>query len=335
MKHSLVTGAAGFLGFHLARALSSRQDMHVTCVDDFSRGEYDETYRALGNLDNVTCIEADLCDPSSVESLPSDLDYVYHLAALNGTQNFYERPMHVIRACTLPTLNLLDKYASVSGSKPRFVFAGTSEAYASTVTRFSWPVPTAEDVPLSIDDPKNPRWSYAVSKMHGEVAVNQTGRTTGLPVTVIRYHNAYGPRMGDKHVIPDFLARARNNRFELFGHADTRSFLYVDDAVRATMMVAESPDCIGETINIGSEEELTMEELGIKIMQVIERNEKITLHPSPAGSVKRRAPDIAKLRSLTKFERRVSLEDGLSATAQYYLDDRLAGPLQADPEYSV
>jgi nucleoside-diphosphate-sugar epimerase len=335
MTHSLVTGAAGFLGYHLARALSSRQDMHVTCVDDFSRGEDDEAYRALRNLDNVTCIEADLCDLSSVARLPSDLDFVYHLAALNGTQNFYERPMHVLRACTLPTLNLLEKYASLPSSRPRFIFAGTSEAYASTVTRFSWPVPTAEDVPLSIDDPQNPRWSYAVSKMHGEVAVNQTGRTTGLPVTVIRYHNAYGPRMGDKHVIPDFLARARHNRFELYGHADTRSFLYVDDAVRATMMVAESPNCIGETINIGSEEEFTIEELGIKIMQVIGRNENIVLHPSPAGSVKRRAPDVSKLQSLTKFERRVSLEEGLLATARYYLNDQLAGPLRADPEYFV
>jgi UDP-glucose 4-epimerase len=335
MKHSLVTGAAGFLGFHLARALSSRPNMHVTCVDDFSRGEQDEAYRALGSSGNVTCIEADLCNLEAVESLPSDVDYVYHLAALNGTQNFYDRPMHVIRACTLPTLNLLEKYASVSGSKPRFIFAGTSEAYASTVTRFSWPVPTAEDVPLSIDDPTNPRWSYAVSKMHGEVAVNQTGRTTGLPVTIIRYHNAYGPRMGDKHVIPDFLARSRNDRFELFGHADTRSFLYVDDAVRATVMVAESPECIGETVNIGSEEELTMQELGIKIMRVIGRNEEIILHPSPAGSVKRRAPDISKLRLLTGFERRITLDDGLTATSQFYLHNQLCGAIDPDPEYAV
>lgn len=335
MKHCLVTGAAGFLGFHLARALANRAGFRVTCVDDFSRGVDDPAYRALGDLANVTVIAADIADQLSMQLLPDDVDHVYHLAALNGTQNFYERPLDVIRACTLPTLHLLEKYSAPDVLPSRFIFAGTSEAYASTVTRFNWPVPTAEDVPLCIDDPANPRWSYAASKIHGEVAVNQTGRTTGMPVTIIRYHNAYGPRMGDKHVVPDFLARARVGRFELFGHADTRSFLYVDDAVRATMMVAQCASCIGQTINIGSEDEVSMLELGKAMMRVMGRDEDIILHPSPLGSVKRRAPDIAKLKEATGFVQRVSLSDGLAATLRYYLDDMLDTALDPDPAYGV
>lgn len=153
----LVTGTAGFLGFHLARALAARADVTVTGVDNFVRGEDDAAYRALGEAPNVTLIAADLADPAAVASLPDDVDYVYHLAAMNGTQNFYERPMDMIRACTLPTIHLVDHFGRQATPLKRMIYAGTSESYASTVSRFAWPVPTAEDVPLCIDDVTNPR----------------------------------------------------------------------------------------------------------------------------------------------------------------------------------
>lgn len=331
---SIVTGAAGFLGFHLARALASREGTTVYCVDNFARGEDDEHYRTLTGRDNVVRIDCDLSDPAAVARLPGDVDYVYHLAALNGTQNFYERPMDVIRACTLPTIYLCDHFRSSRALK-RFVYAGTSEAYASIVTQFDWPVPTAEDVPLGLVDVINPRWSYAGSKMHGEIVTAQAGRTYGFPVSIIRYHNAYGPRMGDKHVIPDFLTRLRQGRYELYGFEDTRSFLYVDDSVRATMMVAEHDACAGEIVNIGGSREMSMLELGKSMMKGEGLSDDIVLHPSPAGSVKRRAPDIAKLKRLTGFEERVSLATGLRATADFYLRDRFCSALDSVGEYGV
>jgi len=318
----LVTGAAGFLGFHLARALAARDDVELFCVDSFIRGEDDAPYRALTAKPNVTRIEADLADESAVAALPGEIDYVYHLAALNGTQNFYERPLAVIRACTLPTIFLADRYGRQEQSLRRFIYAGTSESYASTVTRFGWPVPTAEDVPLGIDDVSNPRWSYAGSKLHGEIVTAQAARSHAYPMTIIRYHNAYGPRMGDKHVIPDFMERMRGGRYELFGHEDTRSFIYVDDAVRATILAAETPACAGEIVNIGGAREITMLELGREMMRIRGLDREIELHPSPPGSVKRRAPDLGKLKRLTGFSEQVDLEAGLRATAAYYLDDR-------------
>lgn len=325
MINVLVTGAAGFIGFHLAKTLASRPGYSIVCADNFSRGQADAPYTELLAKSNVVGVALDLCEPSAVNSLPDDIDFVYHLAALNGTQNFYERPLDVIRACTLPTMLLAERYSRSKRLK-RFVYAGTSESYASTVTQFDWPVPTGEDVPLGIDDIFNPRWSYAASKMHGEVVTAQVGRALDMPISIVRYHNTYGPRMGDKHVIPDFYARARDGRFELFGYEDTRSFMYVDDSVAATILIAETPACRNEIVNVGSEDEITIMDLGHLMMDVAHLKGDIVLHPSPRGSVKRRAPRTSKLKTLTGFHGSTDLRTGLELTAKYYLDGLLGGP---------
>ena len=312
----LVTGAAGFLGFALAKRLADDADAQVICVDNFVRGEDDGEYGALCARPNVRRIDLDLTEQSAVRGLP-DVDVVYHLAALNGTQNFYERPFEVVRCCTLPTLFLVERYAA--DKLKRFVYAGTSEAYASTVTQFNWPVPTDETVPVAFADVANARWSYGASKMHGEIAVIQGCGSRGTPWSVIRYHNAYGPRMGDKHVVPDFLNRAKNGRYELFGFEDTRAFIYVDDAVRGTLAIGSTPACAGEIVNLGGSREIDMLTLGRTIMQVCGMQGEIVCHPSPAGSVRRRAPDVTKLRRLTGFEEQWTLEAGLAETAKYYL----------------
>ena len=318
MTRALVTGAAGFLGFALASNLADRSGYEVVLADNHVRGERDEAYASLCSRPNVVSFEIDLTDPDQVASLPGAVDYVYHLAALNGTQNFYERPYEVARCCTLPTFYLLDRYGASSDLK-RFVYAGSSEAYASTVSAFDWPVPTAEDVPLCIADVHNARWSYGASKLHGEVVVISAMRQLGRPFTIIRYHNAYGPRMGDKHVIPDFLARMKQGVYELYGYEDTRSFIYVDDAVAATIALAEAESGAGEVVNVGSSSEIRILDLARKILELAGVEAEIELHASPKGSVKRRAPDTSKLNRLTHFAERWSLERGLRETMDFYL----------------
>lgn len=319
MPNILVTGAAGFIGYFLAKSLSSDADNTVYCVDNFVRGEDDALYAEVCARPNVVRIDADLSNRADVDALPDDIDIVYHLAALNGTQNFYERPFDVLKFCTLPTVYLLEKYASAG--LDRFVFAGTSEAYASTVTQFGWEVPTAEDVPLSISSPGNVRWSYGGSKIHGEIAIHCAAQQFGIPFSIIRYHNVYGPRMGDKHVVPDFLLRAKNGVFELYGYEDTRAFMYVDDAVAATIAVATSDACRNETVNIGSETELRILDLAERMMTLAKLDSEITLHPSPPGSVRRRAPNTEKLRALTRFSETWELDAGLLKTIDFYLND--------------
>lgn len=315
----MVTGAAGFLGFYIARRLASSKDNHVVCVDNFIRGESDHLYEQLLLLPNVEHLTVDLNEQGAVRAMPRDIDVIFHMAALNGTQNFYERPFDVVKCCTLPTLNLIEHFGLSNIN--RFVYAGTSEAYASTVARFGWPVPTSEDVPLAFDDVFNPRWSYGASKMHGEIATINGCRHFSIPFTVIRFHNAYGPRMGDKHVVPDFYGRARRSIFELYGYEDTRSFIYAEDAARATIELARSADAEGQVVNVGGGDEVTIEYLGELMMRAAKLDGKITLFPSPQGSVKRRAPDLSKLRRLIGYVPSVDLEEGLLRTAEFYMND--------------
>lgn len=309
---SLVTGAGGAIGFHLVNFLLSQgQDVHV--IDNFSRSERDSHYLKLVSHARVTEHVLDLKEPSQVASLPDDFEFVFHLAAMNGTANFYDRPLTVMENSTLPTLNLLRKFES-SQTLKRFVYAGSSEAYASTVATFGWEVPTGEDVPLSIDDPMNPRWSYAISKLHGEIACVAAATELELPFTVVRFHNVYGPRMGDKHVIPDFVNRAIKGVYKLIGWADTRTFIYVSDAVRATAALAHSPKAANQIVNVGGELEISMKFLGEKILEIMGISGTIDLLPSPSGSVARRAPKLDKLKEITGFSAEVSLEKGLSET---------------------
>lgn len=318
MKRAIVTGAAGFLGFNIATLLADSGDWEVIGIDNFCRGERDEPYARLGARDGVTLLELDLNEPATYRDIPLDVDVVFHMAALNGTQNFYERPFEVVRSCTLPTLYLIDHFGKAT-ARPRFVYAGTSEAYAATVTRFNWAVPTAEDVPLCIDDPYNPRWSYGASKLHGEITTINGCRHFDMPFTIVRYHNAYGPRMGDKHVIPDFLARAKRGEYALFGGHDTRSFLFGDDAGRATIALAQADGAVGNTYHVGGVRELTMIDLARLMMEVCGFDGELVVHEAPHGSVRRRCPDVSKARALIGSFETVSLEEGLRRTGDFYL----------------
>jgi len=309
----LVTGSAGFLGFALASELSRNQANRVFCVDNFSRGVQDEAYEALCKQSNVEHFTLDLSDAGMVVELPKSVDIIYHMAALNGTQNFYEKPLAVLKHTALPTLNLIDYYA---GQNPgRFIYAGSSEVYASSINRGFAKIPTGEDVLLSIDDIKNPRWSYAASKIFCESAVVNSN----IPWSIIRYHNVYGPRMGDKHVIPDFLARLRDGKPSLYGYEDTRSFIYVADAVRATIEIGNRGDRAGEIIHVGSDREIKIADLAAMLMDICGRTDEIELHPSPVGSVSRRCPDLSKLRRVTQFTEEWDLIDGLRETVKYYM----------------
>lgn len=318
----VITGAAGFLGYHLARAHVAQADQ-VVLLDNLSKlgGQCDEAYAQLLQHPAVTAREIDLTDPLANLDLPSDIDIVYHLAAVNGTALFYARPYHVARTNLLATLNLLDGLMRSRRRVGRLFYSSSSEVYAGAQQLGYLSIPTDERVPAVFPQPTPVRFSYGTSKFMGEVLCREFGRQAGIPCTVVRYHNVYGPRMGSRHVIPELIDRIRQgtNPLDLYGSHETRAFCYVDDAIRASMLVATTPACADQIIHIGTPHETVIRDLARLLMTLMGHEVPIREQASRADSVSRRCPDISQLRALTGFVPTVELRDGLERTIEWYV----------------
>lgn len=315
----LVTGGAGFIGFHLARYLADREDT-VVVSDNLSRGEADDDFARLIRRGNVKFVRADLTDREELRELGEGYDLVYHLAAINGTRYFYEVPHQVLRNNLLSLINVLDWVSTGGGRK--VIWTSSSEVYAGTVSLGQAPIPTPEDVALAIGDISNPRFSYAASKIAGESLCLHYARAYELPVTIVRPHNIYGPRMGYDHVIPQFITRIlqRQDPFQVFGGEQSRAFCFVEDLVKGLELVGESRAAEGEIINLGNDhEQVRIADLAHKMFDLFGFHPRLKRLPAPPGSVHRRCPDIAKARRLVGYGAEVSLEVGLQRTYGWYV----------------
>jgi len=315
----LITGGAGFIGLHLARYHVNRNDS-VTILDSMFKtdGAIDPELEQFRTNPLVEVIPVDLTGPLQLQR-PSAVDIVYHLAAINGTRLFYEIPYQVARTNLAITMNLLDWLGDISVG--RLVYSSTSEVYAGAMEIGALVVPTDETVPVVFPQPTSERFSYGTSKFMGEFLCSQFGKQAGVPTSVIRYHNIYGPRMGTKHVIPEFFLRlfARETPFRIFGGNETRAFCYIGDAVEATHKVADTPECVGEIVHIGNaNEEIAIEKLAIMMMDLTGERFPILEQGRRASSVGRRCPNTEKLKRLTGFEAKTGLREGLQTTLAWY-----------------
>ena len=326
MKRAIVTGGAGFIGFHLAKHLADK-GLEVTLIDNFTRNRADQDFAELIARDNVFFLEADMTRPDYTSALQGRYDCIYHLAAINGTKYFYEKPYEVLRVNILALMHLLEWVKPENCGK--FVFSSSSEAYAGTIAEFGGDgdfIPSKEEIPLCINDVFNERFSYGGSKLAGELLTINYFKKVEVPFAIIRFHNIYGPRMGFEHVIPQFIMRIRNGEtpFNIYGGQETRAFCYIDDAVRATELVGDPASCRNEVVHIGNDlEEIRIIDLAKMLLDLAGYEAPIKINPAPKGSVKRRCPDISKLRSLTGYEPQVGLEDGLGKSLEWYLQTTL------------
>lgn len=326
MKRALITGGAGFIGFHLANHLAE-QGQDVTILDNFVRGKEDKEFLELIEKENVHFIKGDITKQETFDELNKSnenggkFDYVYHLAAINGTENFYNIPDKVLKVGVLGTINVLDWFIKQGTGK--LLFTSSSEAYAGSLKLLGekFPIPTHENVPLIVDDPSNVRWSYGASKIIGEVGVHSWAKAHNMKnFSIIRYHNIYGPRMGFEHVIPQFIERTlkREEKFKILGGEETRTFCYVDDAVKATQRIMESEKTMGKTINVGREDgEIKIKNLASELFKIANIYPEFDVQEAPQGSVMRRCPDVTLLKNLG-FSWDVGLQEGLQKTFDWY-----------------
>jgi nucleoside-diphosphate-sugar epimerase len=320
----LITGAAGFVGYHLAQHLLHETTADLVLVDNLQKGKRDEDFKTLLKNPRATFMKLDLTKPSSFKKLGSGYDHVYHLAAINGTKHFYEIPHEVLRINVLSLIYMLEWFRE-KNSEGKFCFTSSNEAYAGALSAFGkLPLPTPENVPLVIEDTYNPRWSYGGSKLIGEQFVIDYSRAYKLRALIVRPHNFYGPRAGFDHVIPEFIERVRDgvDPFPIFGADNTRSFCYIEDAVRAMRLLMESKktDVVpAETVHIGETKEVSIEELARLVFAAHGSTpKKVIIKKAPKGSVLRRSPNVRKLKRLTGWTTRMTLDEGIGRTYEWY-----------------
>ncbi|MCH8289746.1 NAD-dependent epimerase/dehydratase family protein [Candidatus Poribacteria bacterium] len=320
MANVLVLGAAGFIGFHLSRYIAD-EGHQVTLCDNFMRGKQDLDFANLLSAPNVRFVEADLTQLSSFNLFNEHYDEIYLLASVVGVRNAETQPHEVMRINTNITHNTLTWAKDQHHNIGKILYASTSEVYAGGVSLGHVPVPTPEQIPLTIEDIRNPRFSYAISKLWGEACCLHYANAYALKISIVRYHNIYGPRMGFAHVIPELLMRILNgeNPLTVYGVDQSRAFCFVSDAVKASIKVMRSGQTNGEIVHIGNDtREILISELLEQLLNIASVRPQLSLNPAPEGSVKRRCPDITKLRQFTGFAPEISLNEGLVKTFEWY-----------------
>jgi dTDP-glucose 4,6-dehydratase/UDP-glucose 4-epimerase len=288
------------------------EGVDVRVLDDGSRGGAELPAE-------VDALDGDVRDAETVQATCRGVDAVVHLAAVQGTRNFYKFPDAVLDVNLRGVLNVAQGCAAEDVQ--RLVFSSSSEAYGIP-SEF----PTPESAPLVVPDPTNPRWSYAASKIAGELVVTHTARRHGFEYAILRYHNVYGPAMGWDHVIPEFISRlVRDEEFTVQGDgSQRRAFCYVDDAVAPTRAALTAQAAADGIFNVGNPaEEHSINDL----IAALERVSGRTIHPryvpfEQAGT-DRRVPDVSRAERALGLRPTVTLEDGLRRTYDWYAEQLL------------
>jgi len=319
-KKVLILGGAGFIGLGIAKYLGANREYEITVADIFSSEQKDSDLNQVISDYSIKTFEGDFTKKSMFDKLESNYDYLYILASVVGVNRCIEEPHEVIRINTAIIQNSLDWITRNNIGK--VLFASSSECYAATTETFNYPIPTSEDVPLTISEIGHPRFTYAVTKMLGESAFLTYGNKYKFSVTIVRYQNIFGPRMGFKHVIPHLVERFYNNEkpFKIYGGNQTRAFCYISDAAEGTVMALENDNSDQEIYHMGSPEEITIEELTKTVGSLMDYKGAYEAAPTYPGSVSRRCPDISKSIKNLGYSPKVHWKDGLEETVSWYID---------------
>ena len=310
MNTFLVTGGAGFIGSHLAEALTKRGDA-VVVLDDFSTGKREN----LAHLaEKVRVIEGSITDPDVCQQAVAGVDYVLHEAALPSVPRSVEDPLTANDANITGTLNML--VAARDAGVKRFVYAASSAAYGDT--------PTLPKVETMLPNPLSP---YAVGKLTGEMYCEVFHGLYGLETVALRYFNVFGPRQDPESqyaaVIPKFVTLFFQNESPLI-HGDgeqSRDFTHVDNVVHANLLACQAPKAAaGQVFNCACGENMTLNELA-GILQELTGSDAAPQHGPPRpGDIKHSTADIAKVRDLLGFEPCVTTRQGLEQVVAWYRD---------------
>lgn len=311
----LITGGAGFVGSHLAEAWLDRGD-EVTVLDPAA----DTKVRHLRANPRFRTIRESVLNRDILEGLVAWSDLVYHLAAVVGVEHYVGDPYQVLTVNINGTQEVL---TAAFRHQKKVVFSSTSEVYGRNTA-----VPFDEDGDRVLGSTRIDRWCYATSKAAAEHLCFAFARM-GLPVVVLRYFNVYGPRLDQMdrgRVVTIFMGQLlRGEPLTVIGDGtQTRTFTYVDDAVRATVAAGLAPAAEGQAINVGSQEEVTIHDLAARMIEIAGSASRLIFVPQEAvydrgyEDIPRRVPAVRRMHELLAVRAEVRLDDGLARTIEWF-----------------
>jgi UDP-glucose 4-epimerase len=314
----LITGGAGFIGSNLADVLMA-EGYEITILDNLSVGKVSNIAHHLES-DRFHFVNDSILNLTTLERLIRQVDLIYHLAAVVGVKYVVEDPLKAIVTNVRGTENVLElafKYWV------RTVVASSSEIYGKSTK-----VPLHEDSDRLLGSTTVGRWSYSDAKAIDEYFALAYAKK-GLPISAVRYFNAYGPRLDPKgygSVIAKFMNQAmRGDPITIYDNGEqTRCFTHVSDTIRGTILTATLPEASGKVFNIGSNRETSINELAQTIKKLTDSTSEIVHIPYASAygedfeETRRRVPDVTRARKILGFEARTPLEDGLRKTLAWF-----------------
>jgi len=301
----VITGAAGFIGSHLSEALLDR-GASVVGIDNLLTGD-------LANIAHLRDRDFQFIrhDVTHYIDVEGPVDYVLHWASPASPIDYLELPIPTLKVGALGTHKALG-LAKAKGAT--FLLASTSEVYGDPLEH-----PQKETYWGNVN-PIGPRGVYDEAKRFAEAMTVAYRRFHGVNTKIVRIFNTYGPRMrvNDGRAVPAFMSQAlRNEDVTVFGDGtQTRSFCYVSDLVDGILKLMEAP--VNDPVNIGNPQELTIEQIARLIITMTGSTSRIIYKPLPEDDPKVRQPDITRARTLLGWEPKVTLEEGLSKTIDYF-----------------
>lgn len=305
-KKILITGAAGFLGSHLCDRFI-KEGYRVIGMDNLITGDLKNIHHLMKN----GSFEFFHYDVTRFVHVPGDLDYILHFASPASPIDYLKIPIQTLKVGSLGIWHLL---GLAKEKKARILIASTSEVYGDPLVH-----PQTEDYYGNVNS-IGPRGVYDEAKRFQESMTMAYHRFHGLETRIARIFNTYGPRMrlNDGRVIPAFIGQAlRGEDLTVFGDgSQTRSFCYVDDQVEGIYRLLLSD--YSDPVNIGNPDEITIKEFAEEIIKLTSTTQKIVYKPLPADDPLQRQPDITRAREILGWEPKVSREEGMRMTYEYF-----------------
>lgn len=305
-KNILITGAAGFLGSHLCDKFIE-EGYQVMGMDNLITGDL-KNIAHLFKLENFVFYQHDV---SKFVHVPGDLDYILHFASPASPIDYLKIPIQTLKVGSLGTHNLL---GLAKEKKARILIASTSEVYGDPLIH-----PQTEEYYGNVNT-IGPRGVYDEAKRFQESITMAYHRFHGLETRIVRIFNTYGPRMrlNDGRVIPAFIGQAlRGEDLTVFGDGrQTRSFCYVDDQIDGIYKLLLSDYC--KPVNIGNDQEITIKDFAEEIIKLTNSDQKIIYEPLPTDDPMQRKPDITKAKRILGWEPKMSREEGMKKTYNYF-----------------